>query len=51
MICLIATLNPYKRQQAETIASSKGVKALQTDEADVIFRRFIIVPNITNHYQ
>ena len=31
----IATLNPYKRQEAETIAFSKGVKSEQTDETGV----------------
>lgn len=31
----IATLNPYKRQEAETIAFSKGVKADQTDATGV----------------
>ena len=31
----IATLNPYKRQEAETIAFSKGVKSEQTDDTGV----------------
>ena len=31
----IGTLNPYQRNQAETIAFSKGVKAEQTDETGV----------------
>ena len=31
----IGTLNPYQRNQAETIAYSKGVKAEQTDETGV----------------
>ena len=31
----ISTLNPYKRNEAETIAYSKGVKSEQTDETGV----------------
>ena len=31
----IATLNPYKRQEAETIAFSKGVKSEQADDTGV----------------